>query len=64
MSCDPNFKFSIDGHDLTIIEADSVLVKPLTVNNLQIFAGETIVTGSPHFPSDHGGYQPNAIPPS
>ncbi|KAG1732001.1 laccase [Suillus paluster] len=40
MSCDPNFQFSIDGHNLTIIEADGVLTEPLVVDQLQIFAGQ------------------------
>jgi iron transport multicopper oxidase len=39
MSCDPNFHFSIDGHDLTVIEADSLPTQPHTVNNIQILAG-------------------------
>ncbi|KAI0692982.1 phenoloxidase [Cerioporus squamosus] len=40
LSCDPNFVFSIDGHDLTIIEADSVNTQPLVVDSIQIFAGQ------------------------
>ncbi|KAJ7642929.1 yellow laccase [Mycena rosella] len=40
MSCDPNFTFSIDGHTMTIIEVDSVNVQPLTVDSIQIFAGQ------------------------
>ncbi|THV04436.1 laccase [Dendrothele bispora CBS 962.96] len=40
MSCDSNFMFSIDGHDMTIIEADGVSTKPVTVNALQIFAAQ------------------------
>ncbi|PFH45432.1 multicopper oxidase [Amanita thiersii Skay4041] len=40
MSCDPNFVFSIDSHDLTIIEVDSVNSEPLTVDSIQIFAGQ------------------------
>ena len=39
LSCDPNYTFSIDGHDLTIIEADGELTRPLTVGSIQIFAG-------------------------
>jgi len=39
MSCDPNFIFSIDGHNMTIIEVDGVNHKPLVVDSLQIFAG-------------------------
>ncbi|KAF5353354.1 hypothetical protein D9756_007800 [Leucocoprinus leucothites] len=40
ISCDPNFTFSIDGHDLTVIETDSVATLPHTVNRLQILAGQ------------------------
>ncbi|KAF8880226.1 laccase [Gymnopilus junonius] len=40
LSCDPNFVFSIDGHNLTIIEVDSVNVEPLVVDSIQIFAGQ------------------------
>lgn len=40
MSCDPNFYFSIDGHNLTVIEADGQLTEPLPVDGLQIFAGQ------------------------
>lgn len=40
LSCDPNYVFSIDGHDLTIIEADGIETQPLTVNALQIFAAQ------------------------
>ncbi|KAJ7715668.1 laccase 2 precursor [Mycena metata] len=40
ISCDPNFIFSIDGHDMTIIEVDGVSHKPLTVDSIQIFAGQ------------------------
>ncbi|KAJ6582112.1 multicopper oxidase/laccase [Mycena capillaripes] len=40
ISCDPNYNFSIDGHSLTIIEVDGVNHKLLTVDSLQIFAGQ------------------------
>ncbi|KAJ7464416.1 laccase 2 precursor [Mycena latifolia] len=40
ISCDPNYTFSIDGHSMTIIEVDGVSHKPLTVDSLQIFAGQ------------------------
>ncbi|TFK20840.1 laccase 9 [Coprinopsis marcescibilis] len=40
MSCDPDYTFSIDNHDLTIIEADGQLTEPLTVQQLRIFAGQ------------------------
>ncbi|KAF9533796.1 laccase [Crepidotus variabilis] len=40
ISCDPNYIFSIDSHNLTIIEADSENTQPLEVDSLQIFAGQ------------------------
>ena len=42
ISCDPWFNFSIDGHQLTVIEVDGTNVNPLQVDSLQIFAGMTI----------------------
>ncbi|KAJ6467724.1 laccase [Mycena sanguinolenta] len=36
----PNFTFTIDGHNMTIIEVDSVNVEPLAVDSIQIFAGQ------------------------
>ncbi|KAH9005365.1 laccase [Lactarius deliciosus] len=40
ISCDPAFTFSIDGHQLTIIEVDGENTQPLVVDSLQIFAGQ------------------------
>nr|QMP96876.1 laccase B precursor [Cerrena sp.] len=40
ISCDPNFTFSIDGHNMTVIEVDGVNTQPLTVDSIQIFAGQ------------------------
>lgn len=40
ISCDPNYVFSIDGHNLTIIEADGVETEPLVVDSIQIYAGQ------------------------
>ena len=40
MSCEPSFGFSIDGHNLTIIEADGENTTPLLVDSLRIFAGQ------------------------
>ena len=39
ISCDPAYNFSIDSHQLTVIEADGINVKPLVVDSLEIFAG-------------------------
>nr|BAU94253.1 laccase [Pholiota microspora] len=40
ISCDPNFTFSIDSHIMTIIEVDGISVQPLSVDSIQIFAGQ------------------------
>ncbi|KAF7364323.1 Laccase I [Mycena sanguinolenta] len=40
MSCDPNWIFSIANHQLNIIEVDGVAHQPVTVNSIQIFAGQ------------------------
>jgi iron transport multicopper oxidase len=40
MSCLPNYQFSIDKHELLIIEADGNSVKPIVVDSLQILPGQ------------------------
>ncbi|EMD32465.1 laccase precursor [Gelatoporia subvermispora B] len=40
ISCDPNWVFSIDQHELTVIEVDGVNAVPLTVDAIQIFAAQ------------------------
>ncbi|KAJ7648854.1 laccase [Mycena rosella] len=40
VSCDPNFIFSIDGHQMVILEVDGVSHQPLTVDSIQIFAAQ------------------------
>jgi iron transport multicopper oxidase len=40
MSCEPSFGFSIDGHNLTIIEADGENTAPLLVDSVRVFAGQ------------------------
>nr|QOW95913.1 laccase GbLac_U30636 [Ganoderma boninense] len=40
MSCDPNYTFSVDGHNMTVIEADGIETQPVTVNTIQIFAAQ------------------------
>jgi len=40
ISCDPNWKFSIDNHMMTIIEVDGTSAQPLDVDQIQIFAGQ------------------------
>nr|ABR24264.1 laccase [Pholiota nameko] len=40
ISCDPNYTFSIDGHNMTIIEVETVNTTPLEVDLIQIFAGQ------------------------
>ncbi|KAI0000119.1 laccase T2 copper depleted [Russula compacta] len=39
ISCDPNFVFSIDGHQMTVIEVEGTNLQPLVIDSLQIFAG-------------------------
>lgn len=40
MSCDANFVFSIDGHNMTVIEADGVNHEAVVVDSIQIYAGQ------------------------
>ena len=40
MSCNPSFNFTIDGHRMTIIEADGNEVDPVEVDSLPIVAGQ------------------------
>ncbi|KAF7358933.1 Laccase 4 [Mycena sanguinolenta] len=40
LSCDPNFVFSIDAHLMDLIEVDGVNHQKLTVDSIQIFAGQ------------------------
>jgi len=40
LSCDPSYNFTIDGHTMTIIEADGVETVPVTVDSLPVFAGQ------------------------
>ncbi|KAF9259962.1 laccase [Marasmius fiardii PR-910] len=40
MSCEPNYVFSIDGHNITVIEADGHSTESVVVNSIQIFAGQ------------------------
>ncbi|KAK7042868.1 multicopper oxidase/laccase [Favolaschia claudopus] len=40
LSCDPNFIFTIDGHNFTVIEVDGINVQPLVVDSIQIYAGQ------------------------
>ncbi|KAJ7734064.1 laccase, partial [Mycena metata] len=40
ISCDPNFIFTIDGHEFTIIEVDGVNHALLVVDSIQIYAGQ------------------------
>ncbi|KAF7798560.1 hypothetical protein EIP86_009782 [Pleurotus ostreatoroseus] len=40
ISCDSFFSFSIDNHDLTVIEVDATNHQPLTVDEITIYAGQ------------------------
>ncbi|KAK0440796.1 laccase 1 [Armillaria borealis] len=39
-SCNAGLKFSIDGHNFTIIETDGINIQPITVNSLSILASQ------------------------
>jgi iron transport multicopper oxidase len=39
ISCDPSFVFSIDNHQMTVIEVEGTNMQPLLVDSLEIFAG-------------------------
>jgi len=39
ISCDPDYVFSIDSHQMSVIEVDGINVQPLQVDSLRIFAG-------------------------
>ncbi|KAF7965048.1 hypothetical protein HWV62_829 [Athelia sp. TMB] len=40
ISCEPNWVFSIDSHNLTVIEMDGISIVPKNVDSIQIFAGQ------------------------
>ncbi len=40
MACNPYYTFSIDGHNMTIIEVDGVNSQPLLIDSLNIYAGQ------------------------
>nr|BAO09158.1 laccase2a [Agaricus brasiliensis] len=40
MSCAPNYVFSIDGHNLTIIETEGTATSPIAVDSIRILAGQ------------------------
>ncbi|KAG1809741.1 laccase [Suillus variegatus] len=40
MACKPNYIFSIDSHNLTIIEVDGQYVEPLVVDSIQIYTAQ------------------------
>lgn len=42
ISCDPSFLFSIDSHNLTVIEVEGTNVQPLVVDSLEVFAGTCV----------------------
>ena len=45
ISCDPWYTFSIDGHSLTVIEADGEAVVPVRqIDAVKIFAGNLHLT--------------------
>jgi len=40
LACQPSFNFSIDGHQMTVIETDGVETEPLVVDSLSVFPGQ------------------------
>jgi iron transport multicopper oxidase len=40
MSCDSYFTFSVDGHNMTVIEADGINTKPVVADSIRIYAGQ------------------------
>ncbi|KAG8221176.1 laccase [Butyriboletus roseoflavus] len=40
LSCNPSFNFTIDGHRMTVIEADGDEVEPVEVDSLPVLAGQ------------------------
>jgi len=40
ISCDPSFIFSIDNHNMTVIEVEGTNVQPLPIDSLEIFVGQ------------------------
>ena len=39
ISCDPSFLFSIDGHQMTVIEVEGTNIQPYHVDGVNLFAG-------------------------
>ncbi|OCH92441.1 laccase 2 precursor [Obba rivulosa] len=66
MSCDPDFVFQIDEHELTVIEADGQNTHPLTVDAIDIFAGQrysfVLNADKPVHPGLSGNYWIRANP--
>ncbi|KAG7096220.1 hypothetical protein E1B28_003673 [Marasmius oreades] len=57
ISCEPNYIFSIDGHDLTVIEVDGQNTVPLVVNSIQIYTGQRysfVLNANAHTDSSNG----------
>ncbi|KAF8474376.1 laccase 1 [Russula ochroleuca] len=40
MSCDPSFLFSLDGHQMTVIEVEGNNVQPVLVDGVNLYAGQ------------------------
>ncbi|EIM88774.1 laccase [Stereum hirsutum FP-91666 SS1] len=40
ISCHPNYVFTIDGHTMTVIEADAQNTEPVITDSIQIYAGQ------------------------
>nr|AFI41890.1 laccase 3 [Steccherinum murashkinskyi] len=64
IACDPNYHFSIDNHDLTVIEVDGVSTQSLTVSSLTIFVGQrySFILNANQPDGDKGNYWIRAKP--
>ncbi|KAJ4301509.1 hypothetical protein N0V90_003602 [Kalmusia sp. IMI 367209] len=64
-SVDTTFIFSIDSHNLTVVEADFVPIKPYTTNSVLIGIGQryhVIVEANPSPKTDDGNYWIRTVP--
>ena len=42
MSCDPNYVFSIDGHNFTVVEVDGISTQAVVADSVHIFASKQL----------------------
>ena len=61
MACKPNYVFSIDDHNLTVIEVDGNYVEPYTVDSIQVHAAQRY-SFILHADKDVDNYWVHAVP--